>query len=159
MWTRTARLVAAGLLTALALSGCGGDEADTANDPEPRETATPTVGTYPEFEPQDYRYTLVVSCFCPDAGVPVRVTVEGGEVTEAVYARAVAGMKKGDPAPEHRELTINDVIAEINAATEAESVRVEWPEGQDHPDQVYIDQSRRIADEEIGYTISAVQVG
>jgi hypothetical protein len=38
-------------------------------------------------------------------------------------------------------------------------VTVEWPEGQDYPSEVYIDESSRIVDEEIGYTISDVVVG
>ena len=34
-----------------------------------------------------------------------------------------------------------------------------WPEGQDYPSEVSIDQSAQIADEEIGYVISDVEVG
>jgi hypothetical protein len=166
MWTRSARVLAAALLTALALSGCADDGDDTATDPDTNgETTnespsdTPTVGTYPTFEPEDYAYTLAVTCFCPDAGLPVRVTVKGGEVAEAVYAQKGAGVDRGEAAPEYRELTINDIIDELNASAEAESVRVEWPDGQDYPSTVSIDQSSRIADEEIGYTISEVEVG
>lgn len=166
MWTRSA--LAAGLLTALALTGCGDDGEDAATDPGGTTTAespsespadTPTVGTYPEFEPDDYEYTLAVACFCPGAGVPVRVTVQDGAVTDAVYARTKVGAEKGEPAPEHLTLTINDIIEEINASTEAESVDVQWPEGQDYPSEVFIDKSSRIIDEEIGYTVSDVDVG
>ncbi len=161
-------MLAAALLAALVLGGCGDDDGDTATDagdettagsPTDSPTATPTVGTYPEFEPDDYEYTLAVACFCPDAGVPVRVTVRDGVVSEAVYERKGSDADPGDPAPDYRRLTINDIIKELNASTEAESVRVEWPEGQDYPSEVYIDQSSRIADEEIGYTISDVDVG
>jgi hypothetical protein len=170
MWSRSARVLAATLLTALALSGCGDDGDDTATDADTNgettsesssgpPTDTPTVGTYPTFEPQDYAYTLAVTCFCPDAGVPVRVTVEEGKVAEAVYAKKGAGVDRGEAAPEYRELTINDIIEELNASTEAESVQVDWPDGQDYPSTVSIDQSSRIADEEIGYTISEVEVG
>ncbi|HET9421130.1 MAG TPA: DUF6174 domain-containing protein [Nocardioides sp.] len=163
MRTRTPRLLAASLLTALALTGCGdGDE--TATDPGGDEraggtpSATPTVGTYPDFEPQDYAYTLLVTCYCPDAGVPIRVTVSDGKA-EGVYAENGSGFGKGDPVPAYRAQSINDIIGSLNAATEAESVTVQWPEGQDYPDEVYIDESSRIADEEIGYTISDVVVG
>jgi hypothetical protein len=168
MWTRPARVLAAAVLTALALAGCGDDGDDAATDPGGETTGglpsasptdTPTVGTYPEFEPDDYEYTLAVSCYCPDAGMPVRVTVRDGVVSEAVYERRGQGVGQGDPAPDSRALTINDIIDQLNASTEAESVRVEWPEGQDHPSDVYIDQSSRIADEEIGYAISDVDVG
>lgn len=166
MWTRPARVLAASLLTALALTGCGGDADERATDdatgpsdsPTASPTASPTVGSYPEFEPGSYQYTLRVTCFCPDAGVPLRVTVADGAVTDAVVASNGAGLTEGDPAPEHRRLSINDIIGELNAATDAASVRVEWPEGQDYPSAVSIDQSTRIADEEVGYTISDVTV-
>ncbi len=170
MWTRSARVLAAVLLATLALSGCSGDDGDdTATDPrsdtstEGTPTASPTVGSYPAFEPQDYAYTLQVSCFCPDAGVPIRVTVQGGDVSEAVFADSGQGKggghKEGDAAPESWELSINDIIDVVNAATDAESVIVKWPEGQDHPNEVFIDQDSRMADEEIGYVISSVEVG
>jgi hypothetical protein len=161
MRTRTPRLLAASLLTALALTGCG-DGDDSATDSGNEKTGgtpsdPPTVGTYPDFEPQDYAYTLLVSCYCPDAGVPIRVTVANGEA-EGVYAQKGSGFAKGDPVPEVRAQSINDIISALNGATKAESVTVEWPEGQDYPSDVYIDESSRIADEEIGYTISDVVV-
>ena len=162
MRTSTPRLLAASLLTALALTGCG-DGDDTASDKGGEKaggtpSASPTVGTYPDFEPQDYAYTLLVSCYCPDAGVPIRVTVSDGQA-EGVYAEKGSGIPKGAPVPDYRAKSINDVIAELNAATEAAHVTVEWPEGQDYPSNVYIDGSSRIADDEIGYTISDVVVG
>ena len=158
---RTPRLLAASLLTALALTGCG-DGDDTATDSGTEKAGgapseSPTVGTYPDFEPQDYEYTLLVSCYCPDAGVPIRVTVSNGQA-EGVYAQKGSGFAKGDPVPAIRARSINDIISALNDATKAESVTVEWPEGQDYPSDVYIDESSRIADEEIGYTISDVVV-
>ena len=163
MRTRTPRLLAASLLTALALTGCGdGDDSATDKGGDERAGGTPadspTVGTYPDFEPQDYAYTLLVTCYCPDAGVPIRVTVSDGEA-EGVYAEKGSGFAKGDPVPDYRAQSINDIISSLNAATEAEQVTVEWPEGQDYPSEVYIDESSRIADEEIGYSISDVAVG
>ena len=165
MWTRSARVLAAALLATLALTACSDDDGDQATDPgsdtstEETPAAPPTVGTYPAFEAEDYAYTLQVSCFCPDAGVPIRVTVQDGEVAEAAYAEKGAAFQKGDPAPEYWELTINDIIDELNAATDAENVQVEWPDGQDYPSSVSIDQSAQIADEEIGYALSSVDVG
>lgn len=166
MITRSAHLLAAALLAALPLSGCSGaDGDDTATDPgsdsstEGTPTASPTVGSYPAFEAESYAYTLHVSCFCPDAGVPVRVTVTNGEVVDAVYGEKGPGHRAGDAAPDHRQLTINEIIDELNAATDAETVRVVWPDEQDYPSEVSIDQSSRIADEEIGYLISDVEMG
>jgi hypothetical protein len=169
MWTRPARALVAALLTVLALGACGDDDSpgdqatDRSSDQEttgsPSDSPSPTVGSYPEFAPDDYSYTLLVTCFCPDAGVPVRVTVEDGQVVEAVYDARGAGFDRGEPAPDFRSLSINDVIDALNAATGAETVRVDWPEGQDYPSEVSIDESSRIADEEIGYTITDVVAG
>jgi hypothetical protein len=166
MWTRSARFLAAGLLSALALSGCAGDDDgdDTATDPGDGGTTTSApspeadAGEYPEFEPEDYSYTLRVSCFCPDAGVPMRITVTDGEVSESVYARSGRGFDKGSAAPDHWAITMNEVIAAAND-TDAETVRVDWPEGQDFPNEVYVDQDSRMVDEEIGYVIANVDAG
>lgn len=159
-------LVAAATVAAVVLSSCGSSSGDTAIDPgtEPsappttQPTTQPTVGTYPSYGPTDYTYTLRVTCFCPDAGVPIRVQVAGGEVTSAVYARDGRGHDRGDPADEFRRLTINDVIDAAND-TDAHSVEVEWPAAQGHPDSVYVDQDDHMIDEEVGYAISDVVVG
>jgi hypothetical protein len=50
-----------------------------------------------------------------------------------------------------------DVIKAANN-TEAAQVTVEWPAGQDHPDSVFVDQSRMTIDEEMGYAVSDVDV-
>lgn len=161
------RTLLATVAVSLVLVGCGSEPDDdtVATDPttsptptETTPTAEPTVGTYPDFEPDDYSYTLVVSCFCPDAGIPVRVTVVAGEAVEAVYAENGRGVTKGDPAPEYRWVTIDEVIEAAND-TEAAVVKVKWPEGQDYPSAVSVDQDKLMADEEIGYLVSDVVVG
>lgn len=161
LFLRAAALTTVALLT---LSACGDESGPgTAVDPtptgspSPTPTAEPTVGSYPSFEPEDYVYTLKVSCFCADAGVPVRVTVTAGEVTDAVYARSGRGVGPGDPVPEYRRLTINDVIDAAND-TEADSVQVTWPDGQDYPTSVHVDPDQHAMDEEIGYEVSDVTV-
>ena len=159
--TRLPRAAPAVLL-ALLLTGCGGDEPDVASDPgpasaEPTPTAAPTVGTYPRFEPDDYTYTLVLSCFCAGGGTPTAVTVQDGEVTEAVYLGDGRGAEAGEPADELLWLTINDVIDAAND-TEAASVEVDWPEGQDYPSSVHVDENLDSVDEERGYQVSDVEV-
>ncbi|HEX5090332.1 MAG TPA: DUF6174 domain-containing protein [Nocardioides sp.] len=158
-------LSAAALVLPLALVGCGSDDGEVASDPAPTTTATspsasPTVGTYPEFAPADYTFQLTVSCFCAFANVPVKVTVAGGEVVSAVYTQddgGRSGVHAGDPADKSSWLTINDVIARANDTT-ADKVTVDWPAGQDYPSSVYVDPHKTMADEEVGYTIADVQV-
>jgi hypothetical protein len=171
---RTLVLSFAALLLPLSLAACGssddGDD-DVASDPAPTSatstptpspTAEPTVGTYPEFEAENYTFELSVSCFCMGAGVPVEVTVENAEVVGAVYGLAQSGgrdgeIQAGDPADKLFWLTINDIIEQAND-TEADMVTVDWPAGQDYPNSVYVDGHKSMADDETGYTISKVSV-
>jgi ABC-type glycerol-3-phosphate transport system substrate-binding protein len=158
----------------LVLTACGTDDGSVADDPGPSEatsttpssaptdepTAEPTVGTYPPFEPQNYSFQLSVACFCAGAGVPIEVTVEGGSVVDAVYVADDTGrsaVKEGDPADKVFWLTINDIIDAANN-TRAARVDVVWPPGQDYPSSVYVDQDERTIDEEVGYTVSNVEV-
>ena len=157
-------LSAAATLAALSVVvGCGGDEDGdaTATDPS-SETSTsapaaePTVGTYPEFEPDDYTYVLEQICFCPLTG-PVEVTVEDGEVTSAVITKGGRGIAKGRDAPDYLRITIDDVIARAND-TDAASVEVSWPDGQEWPDRVSVDKVEMATDDEITYLVRDVQV-
>lgn len=156
---------AAAALALTGLAGCGGDDGSTAEDtteassgstPTSGPTASPSVGTYPELDAQDYTYVLEQQCFCPLTG-PVQVTVEAGEVTSAVVAERGHGMKKGSEAPEYFLVTINDVIAHANDTTAAK-VDVEWPDGQDWPDKVAVDRIENATDDEITYVISDVEI-
>ena len=158
------------MVTVLALAGCGKDDGIVADDPAPTEatsepqteepSAEPTVGSYPDFEPEDYTFDLVVSCFCLGAGVPVEVTVEDGAVADAVYLAddsGRSGVSKGETADKRFWLTINDIIEAAND-TAADHVDVSWPPGQDYPTSVYVDEDTNMADEELGYSISDVRV-
>jgi hypothetical protein len=158
------------------LAACGGGGATVAHDPAPSPTTTsgspssstssstsapPTSGTYPHYEPADYGFDLVVSCFCAGANTPIRVTVLHAKVVGAVYLGDSTGRgteHAGDTADKHYWLTINDVIDAANDTT-AQKVKVDWPDGQGYPSSVYVDPSRRIADDEIGYAVSNVQPG
>ncbi|WP_183095541.1 DUF6174 domain-containing protein [Nocardioides stalactiti] len=154
---------AAAALTVTVLTGCSGDGDDgrTAEDPATTPAASeptdpPTVGTYPDLEAGDYTFTLEQQCFCPLTG-PTRITVEDGVVTEAVLAEGGHGLPKGSDAPQYLRVTINDVIARAND-TDAASVDVTWPDGQDWPDSVAVDQIEMATDDEITYVISDVQI-
>lgn len=152
-------LLAASLLAALpVLAACGGDDT-TAQDPSTTSPSSPTTtgpGTYPSFAPQDYTYRLEVLCFCPMPG-PAEVTVSGGEVVSAVLLRGGHGMAKGSEAPEYMERTINDVIDSANDP-EADKVKVDWPDGQDYPSSVSVDQNERAMDDEVTYVVKDVSV-
>lgn len=145
------------LTLALSLAAC------SADDPKTKPTAdasSPTDGAtdagYPAFEPADYTYVLTRSAYRPFT-VPVRITVENGEVTEAVARERAATIRKGDPAPESLRLTINDIIDLVNESR-ADSVEVDWPDGQAWPSRVRIDQIQGALDDEVVYVISDVQV-
>lgn len=154
------------------LVACGNEDGQTAEDPAPSSataspsstpsvepTTEPSVGTYPPYAPESYTYHLSVSCFCVGAGVPIKVTVDAGAVVKAVYLADDHGrspVKKGDPADKSFWLTINDIIEAANN-TSAARVDVDWPEGQDYPNSVYVDEDEQLIDEEVGYTLSKVK--
>lgn len=166
---RTRAVLATASLTLLlgaTLSGCGREsEEPIATEPTPESassspaspSAEPTVGTYPAFAHDDYDFTVRVSCFCMDAGVPVRVEVRGGKVEAASYLTKGPGHKAGQRAPEFRWVTLADIVAAAND-TKAARVDVTWPSGQEYPTTVYVDQDEMMADEEIGYDVSDVEV-
>ncbi len=167
-------LVTAALVLAL-VTGCGGTEPVTATDAAPKTdvpsateeptpdetdaepTGEPTVGTYPEFTPTDYTYTLRINCFCAGSGVPITVEVVDDRVVTATWARSGRGVRQGEPAGRFAERTIDDVVAAAND-TDAARVDVVWPPGQDYPSSVAVDRSERIADEEVSYELSDVVV-
>ncbi len=157
-------------LALLLLAGCGDGEPDAATDPVGTSEATATgspsqdpgddSGEDPDgFGPTDYSYTLTLTCYCPDAGVPIRVTVADDEVVEAVYARSGGrgGAEAGADVPLARVVTIDEII-DAARTPDAHSVEVDWPEGQDHPSSVAVDLSERMVDEEIGYLVRDVEV-
>lgn len=148
------------------VAGCaGGPEDEVARDPAPStptlsapsETAPTTTDGLPDFGPHSYSYTLEVTCYCVDAGTPVRVTVVDDEVSEAVYLRGGPGVRKGATAGEASHLTIDDIIVRAENP-DAATVDVDWPDGQDHPTSVYVDLDERMVDEEVGYRISDVEI-
>ncbi len=137
-------LVAAGAAL-LALTACGTDSGDPAVDPAVDRS----------FAPEDYTYTLRVTCFCPGAGDRIRVTVRDDEVVDAVYVANSRDHRRGDQAEEIRRLTLDDVIDAAND-TRAFEVDVTWPDGQDYPSSVQVDPHERTVDEEFGYQVSDV---
>lgn len=163
--SRALATLASGAL-ALGLAGCAGED-DVARD-EPAPAVSPSSEPAPSDEPDDgfapstYSYTLRISCYCPYAAVPVRVSVEGDSVVDAVFERGGGrgGASRGEQAPELLRLSIEDVLAaaEEARAAGAHEVTVEWPEDSESPTEVYIDRNEMAMDEEVGYTISDLDV-
>ncbi len=158
MHPRRAVLPVLPLVLALGLSGCGRENDEKAADPATSQSpaspsASPTRETYPEFEPTDYTYRLEVICFCPMSG-PVEVTVAGGKVTSATRLEKPAQGKQAAP---FARLSINDIITKANAPGIADA-EVTWPDGQDHPSQVRLDQVERATDDEVTYLIGDVRL-
>lgn len=162
----TSPALSAGLLVVLLAGGCAGSDDVARDEPSPSPgTAEPTPSDPPAddgFAPSDYDFTLTTSCFCAYGGVPVRVSVRDDAVATAVFARSGGrgGAVRGEAAPESLVLSIEDVLARAEEARDqdAAEVRVEWPEGTDHPTEVWIDRDERMVDEELGWTISRVDV-
>jgi hypothetical protein len=138
---------------AVLLGGCR--EASVGAGSGPR---TPPGPTYPYVELADYRYTLAIYCFCPNAGVPIRVTVKGGAAVGGVYLAARDTVTLGEQSDDVTWLTLNDVIAAANDHR-AYRVTVDWPKAQQWPDRVSVDPERDTVDEEYAYTVSDVDIG
>jgi len=163
--SRALAAVASGTL-ALALAGCAGEDDVARDEPAPAVSSSSEPAPLDEhddgFAPSTYSYTLRISCYCPYATVPVRVTVEDDTVVDAVFERGGGrgGATRGEQAPELLRLSIEDVLtaAEEARAAGAHEVTVEWPEDSEHPTEVYIDRNEMAVDEEVGYTISDLEV-
>lgn len=160
------RMLAVGLVAAATLSGCAADEQDPGLQPAvvaagSTGTTEPGEPTGPASDPDgvpydDYTFVMSRQCFCIDGGVRFEVTVVDGEVSEVTYARGGDGHVKGEHATERwLRITLDDVIA-LTEAKRADHVAVDWPDGQDYPDRVWVDFDVDAADEELGYVIASV---
>lgn len=103
-------------------------------------------------------YTIQRSTFSPvDFNRPVNVVEQGGEIVSATFADT------GEAVPQNvfdSLDTIDDVFERLENAYEnnAATVNVTYDEQFGYPTSVFIDQDERIADEEVGYTISNVAI-
>jgi hypothetical protein len=102
--------------------------------------------------PDSYRYQLVVGCFCGLPPQPVTIEVRGDSVLSAVDARG-APVRVPSASPYG---TIDDLFDAIERAIAASAVRVDvrYEATRGYPTSIEIDGSTRIADDEIGYTVS-----
>jgi len=102
--------------------------------------------------PESYRYQLVVGCFCGLPPQPVTIEVRGDAVLSAVDAQ---GAPVRSPIASAYG-TIDDLFDVIERAIAANAVQVDvsYEPTRGYPTSIAIDGSTRIADDEIGYTVS-----
>lgn len=102
--------------------------------------------------PQNYSFTLSRSGFLTEeARRPVDLTVSGNTVTNATFADGTTG-----DVPDFNQLSIDDLFGNIEKALDnnAAEVRVTYNAETGIPESIFIDQDRRLADEEVSLTIS-----
>lgn len=155
-----AKAAIAALLTAALLSACGGSGGsgdEPANGNKANTTVTPTAfdaarARWVDSGLQDYRYTFRQTCFC----VPeeeMLVIVRAGVIQSATYQPSgntvPAQRLKGVPTVPGLFKIIDDALA-----AHADQLDATYHAGDGHPEQIFIDYSRLMADEEMGYTVT-----
>lgn len=157
------RLGAAGALVlflALTLGACGGgDEAVTQPPPTVSPEQAALLKAQAQWQAQagpaaSYQFTLVTACYCLPEG-PITIEVANGSITQAYDADTL------QPVSASRRATLPtlaDLHAKVQTAytTQAAQVDVTFHPTLGYVQTLYIDADRRIADEEIGYTVHSV---
>lgn len=154
------------LLVVLPLAACSGSDPVLGTPPDEPTAGPPTSGTagepprafvqaaerWAEAGPDDYRMTLQRSCFCPsDWRGPFRVTVRDGAVVEATYDGAAVDAE--------RVVTAEALLALLRDAYVRGADRVDafYDSEFGFPTRLYIDYSALLADEEVGYEVTAFE--
>jgi hypothetical protein len=136
------------VLAVLGLSACG---------VVGRSDLNTARGRWGANAPDRYSYTLRWGCFCPaDYVRPTRITVRDGEITNVVDAETGAVVEKSA----RNAVTIEELFEKLDEAyaRNAERVDVAYDPTYGHPASVSIDYKRTIADEELGWTATDLQV-
>lgn len=100
-----------------------------------------------DTRPDNYSFTLDRSGFIAgDARKPVDLTINGNTVTNAKFADGTAG-----EVPDYNQQSIDDLFSTIGKALDnnAAEVRVKYNAETGLPESIFIDQDKRIADEEL----------
>lgn len=137
----------------------------TPTDIQALTGGTDNTGLRAEFEankqkwqssrPNNYSYTVERSGFLgPEARKPIDVTVDGNTITNSQFSDGSAG-----PVPDFNQLTLDDLFNTVENAINsgAAEVRVEYDAQFGYPTSIFIDQDRRIADEEVFLSASNLQ--
>lgn len=158
------RLGAAGglvlaLFLALTLGACGGGDEAATPPPSvsPGQAALQTAQD--QWQAQvghaaSYQFTLATACYCLPEG-PITIVVANGTITQAYDADTLQPVSASRMATLP---TLADLYAKVQAAyaTQAAQVDVTYHPTLGYVQTLYIDMDRRMADEEIGYTVHSV---
>ena len=96
-----------------------------------------------------YTMTITRSCFCPpEYRGPYRVVMDGGEAASVTY--------EGRPSDVGEPPSVDALFALLESAYAEGAARVDvtYHDELGYPIELYIDRDERLADEEIGYSIS-----
>lgn len=149
------------LLTAF-LSACGGSTPSAPTPPATADDRTQTVAAlqsawqaWRASGPASYRYTYRRSCFCLARG-PVVVTVRDRQLESVVDAQT------GAPVPPDQlplYTTVDGLFALLFQAVDerAWDIRASYDGSLGYPREGYVDRSTQIADEELGFSVSAFE--
>lgn len=104
-----------------------------------------------------YRFTLVVSCFCPFAGAEVTYEVQNGQVVnESVQTAPDRPVDPAQVTEFYQEYnTIENVFDFVEQATkDADEVTVEYDSAYGFPTQISVDRIKEAVDDEIYLSLS-----
>lgn len=105
-----------------------------------------------EAKLDDYRFRFERSCLCAERG-PLVVTVEDGKVVEVKNEKTGALIVPED-YERHGLLTVDELFSVLErAATEAQSWWATYEPVLGYPTEIFLDWSRTVADDEIGYRL------
>lgn len=100
----------------------------------------------------DYDFVMRHSCFCGLGGVPILVEVRGGAVRSQTIVETGAEIPLSQ-WPLRR--TVEDLFEVLHDAFDRDAHRIDasYDPSRGYPEEVFIDYSRNVADEEYGWTI------
>lgn len=116
---------------------------------------------------QNYTFTLQRSCHClPEYTTPMQITVENGKVVSAFTESLMVELRPDGSEADSvmidvtdRAMTIDQLFKEIQQSIDnnAASINVKYDPRWGYPTSIYIDLDKRMADEELAFTISKFQ--
>jgi hypothetical protein len=146
---RCARLVLAGALATAACSNPTESRLDTLD--ANRDKFQASVGA-------DYTFVVQRICFCIDEVTqPALVTVRGGAIATVTHVAT------GEAAPAEGYKTVAELFAFVENALQGRrsgnvaEVRVSYDPQYGYPNDVWVDESYEIADEEQGFVLTELQ--